>query len=136
MKNGQRTRLMGVEGHIRENGTHGMRCDALLVAQTSHPVFVDLPIVGLDNRVILVLTLVRCFLEMGQACDRAVSQMRKGDADTVFGEIAASTTAAGADSNQVDRAMTDVVVTVADEVLRSELPIAGDAPFLYATNDH
>src|SRR5919108_2745278 len=43
--------------------------------------------------------------------------------------------AAGADAYQVHRAVADVMVTVAAEVLRRELPVAGDEPFLNTTQD-
>src|ERR1700732_778785 len=44
----------------------------------------------------------------------------------------AAAAAAGADADQIDRAVTDVVVAVAAEILRREFPVARDQPFLDA----
>src|SRR5438093_5064363 len=44
----------------------------------------------------------------------------------------ATAAAAGADADQIDRAVADVVVAVAAEIFCREFPIARDAPFLDA----
>src|SRR5215510_128732 len=43
--------------------------------------------------------------------------------------------ATGANAHQVHRAVADIVVAVAAEVLRRELPVAGNEPLLDATQD-
>ena len=47
----------------------------------------------------------------------------------------AAAAAAGPDADQIDRAVADVVVAVAAEILGREFPVAGHAPFLDAAQD-
>src|ERR1700730_5139178 len=47
----------------------------------------------------------------------------------------AAPAAAGADADQIDRAMADIVVAVAAEVFRREFPVARDPPLLDAAQD-
>src|SRR5580704_2530085 len=52
-------------------------------------------------------------------------------AEQQFGHVAAAG-AAGTDAGEIDRAVADVVIAVAAEILRRELPVARDQPFLDA----
>src|SRR5690606_6105399 len=124
-----------MERHVRKDRAHGVRRHPLAIAQVGHPPFIDVAVVALDDRMALELVAVLRFAICRQPADGAVAMGGECDADAVLGEIPAPLAAAGADAHQVDRTMADIVMAVADEILRGELPVAGYAPLLHAA-DH
>ena len=67
--------------------------------------------------------------------DRLVAAVGECDmqlaADQPLRHVAAAA-AAGADAGEIDRAVADIVIAVAAEILRREFPVARDQPFLDA----
>src|SRR5690606_2361685 len=131
----QGPRLDSVERHVRED-RRGTGKHPLAIAQVLHAALVDLPVVLLRLPAVPVTGPVWQLLIVRERADHAVTELGKAD-DQAFEPfvVAAPSTAARADSDQVDGAVADVVVVVADEVLGRELPVAGDAPALDAADD-
>src|SRR3977135_1951624 len=67
--------------------------------------------------------------------DRLMAAVGQADMQFAPGEQlahVAPAAAGGADAGEVDRAVADVVIGVAAEILRRAFPVAGNEPFLHA----
>src|SRR5215813_8006803 len=91
-------------------------------------------IVGNDRRMLVGRRrrpILRQYIDDGLMAAVGYADMQLA-ADRQLGRVAPSG-AARADAGQIDRAMADIVIAVAAEILGRELPVARDQPFLNPT---
>src|SRR5690606_36851701 len=66
---------------------------------------------------------------------KAVAQISEGDGYAAFHDVTALFAATGSDTHDIDRAMADVVIQIANKVFGGHFPVAVHTPLQYAAYD-
>src|SRR5262245_63713069 len=124
-----------MERGVRENGANE-RDEARLVAEAGLPVVKAVAEEGADFRLVPI-GVDEFVRRASDGAGHAVAAWKADPQGLRFGVLVISPAldarpAARADADHVDRAMTRVVIGVAEEVLGGELPVRGEHPLVHA----